>query len=60
MPKSNVEYWQKKLRNNVSRFSSQKKELIRLNYKVLVIWECETKEEETLTLKLKNYFAQLD
>lgn len=60
MPKSNLDYWYQKLKNNVLKFNSHKKELINKNYKVLVIWECEAKKNKTLTSKLENYFTALN
>lgn len=49
MPKSNIDYWRKKLKNNVTRFNRVYEELKRKNYNILVIWECETKKPELIT-----------
>ena len=40
-PKSNTNYWTKKLARNVERDASNKMELLALGWKVLVLWECE-------------------
>ncbi|MCB1440667.1 MAG: DNA mismatch endonuclease Vsr [Nitratireductor sp.] len=40
-PKSNTNYWAKKLARNVERDASNKMELLALGWKVLVLWECE-------------------
>ena len=40
-PGTNKEYWTKKFRNNVSRDNEVKKELEKLNWRVIIIWECE-------------------
>ncbi len=45
MPKSNLEYWETKLRRNVDRDNSNRLALENLGWKVLVIWECELKKE---------------
>lgn len=41
MPKSNRNFWEKKMRNNVKRDKQVIKDLKKLGYKVLVFWECE-------------------
>ena len=51
-PKSNVIYWKKKLKRNVQRFNEVKTELNNLKWRVHVIWECETKDLDLLSLKL--------
>lgn len=53
-PKSNIEFWQTKFKNNVARDARAKQELERLGWRVAVIWECETAEFESLSLKLKG------
>jgi len=42
MPKTNIEFWTTKFRENVSRDRSKNAQLRRAGYKVLVVWECET------------------
>ena len=52
MPKSNVEFWEKKLYGNKERDERNKKELEELGWKVITVWECELKKdkvEQTLT-----------
>jgi len=41
LPKSNVEYWKEKLDKNRERDLVKKDELLKLDYKVYTIWECE-------------------
>ncbi|ATD29905.1 very short patch repair endonuclease [Macrococcus sp. IME1552] len=51
MPKSNQEFWQKKLDSNVSRDERNIEELNELGIRVIVVWECGLKKndrEETL------------
>lgn len=40
-PKSNVEFWTKKLMRNKERDAQQQRELQEAGWKVLVVWECE-------------------
>lgn len=55
MPKSNLDYWKNKLKNNVLRFDKVKEELTAAGFKVVVIWECETKNKEQLIDLIKKY-----
>lgn len=51
MPKSNQDFWQKKLDSNVSRDERNIEELNELGIRVIVVWECGLKKndrEETL------------
>lgn len=44
-PKSNTEYWNKKISNNVRRDELIYSDLRALGWNVLIIWECELKKE---------------
>lgn len=51
IPKSNVDYWKKKLYRNKERDESNLKELENMGWNVIIVWECELKKnkrEETL------------
>ena len=48
LPKTRQEFWIPKLNGNVIRDKRQQDELLRLGWKVLVIWECQTKNQEHL------------
>lgn len=58
MPKSRVEFWQKKFDTNVKRDELVRKELTSKKIKVLIVWECTIKrmkkdkktEEEVISL----------
>ena len=41
LPKSNIRFWESKLKNNVRRDANQVQHLIKLGYRVITIWECE-------------------
>lgn len=52
-PKSNEEYWTKKLLRNKKRDEESKSSLEELGWKVIIVWECELKKavrEERLNL----------
>jgi DNA mismatch endonuclease (patch repair protein) len=48
MPKSNRKYWVAKLKRNVEHFTEVRRELRRKDWKVVVVWECQTKNIEKL------------
>lgn len=43
-PKSNVEYWTKKLLRNKKRDEESKNSLEELGWKIIIVWECELKK----------------
>ena len=51
MPKSNVEFWETKLRRNVARDQQSEAELKAAGWKVIVLWECELKHTHELVLE---------
>lgn len=58
-PQTNKEYWQKKLDRNMERDKKNIIALQEMGWKVLIVWECETKKKniavlfERLTSSLK-------
>ncbi len=57
MPKSNVEYWQPKIQRNKTKDNFAYDQLLKLNWKVIVIWECmlkKTVQPQTLEELLGN------
>lgn len=46
IPKSNVEYWKKKLYRNRERDKRNQKELKEMGWKVITVWECELKKDK--------------
>lgn len=60
MPKTNKEYWKKKLKRNIERDKSVQQELIKLGWNIITVWECELKKKqrdntlESLYLKITN------
>ena len=53
MPKSNVEFWEKKLYGNRERDARNQRELKAMGWTVITVWECELKKdkrEQTLEL----------
>lgn len=58
IPKSNQEYWIKKISKNVERDEKNKFSLLEQGWKVFIIWECETKNQEKLSDKLDIIISQ--
>ena len=59
-PKTREEFWENKFKQNEERDKNNFKELKNLNWKVLVLWECEIneliKDSSMIINKLKNDF----
>lgn len=45
IPKSNKDYWIKKIEGNVARDQKRKQSLQDMGWKVIVVWECELKQD---------------
>ena len=43
MPKSNVEFWEQKIRRNIQRDEENREQLKRMGWNVLTVWECQLK-----------------
>ena len=54
-PKSNTGYWTPKLTRNVVRDAEQVAALKKLGWKVLIVWDCETKHAAKLEARLKKF-----
>ena len=57
-PKTRVEYWENKFRGNVARDTRNATLLRNLGWRVLVIWECETKNHEVVAERIRSYLRQ--
>ena len=44
LPKSNTEFWTKKLQKNVERDDANRSKLLNDGWNVIVVWECELKK----------------
>jgi len=57
LPKTNVEYWTKKLQRNAQRDKTTIMRLRKLGWRCLVIWECQAKDPAKLDRILRRLFA---
>ena len=54
-PKSNISYWHGKLLRNVERDKFQVNMLSEMGWRVLIIWDCETKDTQALTERIVKF-----
>lgn len=55
-PKTRLEYWLPKFEANVERDARKEAQLRELGWRILVVWECETKSLEALESRLRLEF----
>jgi len=60
VPKSRQEYWLPKFKANVERDAKKEAQLCELGWRVLVIWECETRKPTELERRLRREFLVVD
>ena len=56
-PKANAEFWLNKFSHNVERDARKERELRALGWRVLVIWECETRDRARLEQSLSDFIG---
>lgn len=54
-PQSNIEFWEKKLSRNVERDRAFQDTLVSLGWDVIIIWECQTRDLESLKELLRAH-----
>ena len=60
MPKSRVEFWQKKFRNNIERDTVVQNQLQKEGVRMLIIWECTVKSMIKNTILRENVLDKID
>lgn len=58
-PTNRATFWQEKFSGNVSRDLRQSRLLRRAGWRVIVIWECQTRAPRILTAKILRFFASI-
>lgn len=56
-PKTRQDYWIPKLNANVERDARKSAQLETLGWRVIIVWECETRDLYSLELRLRRVFA---
>jgi DNA mismatch endonuclease (patch repair protein) len=59
-PKTNVAYWRAKIQRNVARDKEHLRALRREGWRVLVIWECQTRDTLRLKARLRRFLAKVE
>jgi len=54
-PKSNKKFWKSKLIYNMNRDINNQKKLKKMGWNVLVVWECQTKDQESLKSRISEF-----
>jgi DNA mismatch endonuclease, patch repair protein len=54
VPKTQPHFWLSKFQTNIARDQRNAEALSRAGWRVAVIWECETKDEKTLSVALRR------
>lgn len=58
-PKSNSSYWDAKLQRNVERDAMHVAALRELDWRVLVVWECEVPGNESLSKRIETFLGPI-
>src|SRR6202521_2601072 len=58
LPTSNADFWQRKIAKNRERDGRVQKELKKEGWKVLTIWQCETKNKNALAKRLTRFLGR--
>ena len=57
IPQSNSDYWRKKIERNQKRDELNKRQLLKMGWAVIVVWECQLKSSKrNQTLKILEYY----
>jgi DNA mismatch endonuclease (patch repair protein) len=57
-PKSRKGFWLRKFESNVKRDINVKKELSKLNWHVVTVWECELRSPDRLSMRLDVFLSR--
>lgn len=60
MPRTRVEFWRDKFDRNVARDQAKEAALVNEGWCVLTVWECETRNREGLSARLRDIFLAGD
>lgn len=55
LPKSRVGFWRAKLEGNAARDKETRARLRRIGWRVLVVWECQIRDEARLRVRLRKF-----
>lgn len=55
LPKSKLSFWETKLEANRQRDISHQRQLLKLGWRVLVLWECEISDTERVSAVVRDF-----
>jgi DNA mismatch endonuclease, patch repair protein len=56
-PKTRTKFWQDKFSTNVARDRRVRRELKKLGWSILTIWQCELKKQQQLEVRIDEFLA---
>lgn len=59
LPQTNYEFWKNKIQKNVVRDKSKQRELKKLGWKLVVIWQCQMKNRELFEKAMKRTIVKI-
>lgn len=57
IPSTNIHFWKKKISGNKTRDVTVRRRLGVMGWKVFVVWQCQTRNIEKLTIRLEHFLA---
>ena len=54
-PKTRIEFWEKKFKENIERDKKTQEKLKNLGWKTKIVWECEIKKQDKLIKKIEDF-----
>lgn len=57
MPKTNADYWRRKIERNRERYEMQQAALLEAGWGVLTVWECELRREDEIAARLNMFLG---
>ncbi|WP_374090127.1 very short patch repair endonuclease [Methylomicrobium lacus] len=58
LPKSRLDFWQPKLEGNRRRDGENEAAILALNWRFMIVWECELKDTQSLAKKIKSFLEE--
>ena len=59
-PKTNAEFWDRKIDSNIERDARTRGELESMGWDVLTVWQCEMRDEAALKDRLRTFLGDED
>ena len=60
LPSSNTDFWKEKISNNKSRDAKNSDLLVKLGWKVIIIWQCEIKALKNREIRFSKLISEIE